>query len=107
MTEVVLDKYLNGKSCDISFKTKAGVIAYEVQLENSVRNDLCRDMILKDLRSGFIEVVIVVQSKKSLEKVVAVIAELDANQLILGLGGIKEKVQVKLLAEFLERSKEV
>ena len=107
MPEIVIEKFLNGKSADVGQMTASGWVAWEVQLENSVRDDLLRDLLQKDLRSGFIRVVVCVQSRKDMQKVNAVVAEMAADPQFADLENINEKVSAQLLAAYLERSKEV
>jgi hypothetical protein len=101
MPEVIIEKFLNGKSADLGLRTDAGWWAYECQLPNSVRADLLEDLIAKDLHAGFIRIVLCVKTKKDIEKVSAVIAEMEADPQFADLGKINEKVETKLLADFL------
>ncbi len=104
MPEIVIEKFLNGKAVDVGQKIDGadGWIAWEVQLENSVRDDLLSTLIERDLKAGYLRVVICVQSRKDMAKVDAVIAAMSKVESSLGLQNIKEKVQSKLLADFLD-----
>lgn len=104
-TEVIIEKLLNGKAADVGELTQSGWIAWEVQLPNSVRPDLVADLIAKDLNAGFIRVVICVLTPKDKEKVNSVVEEMERHP---GLFKVKspivDKVQVRLLAEFVNRN---
>ena len=105
MGEIVFEKLLEGgvhKACDVGLRTDAGWVAYEVQLSASVRPDLLRDLIQKDIEAGFIKVYICVETEKDLKAVEKVVAELEPLPNLFGEKlDVKDKVEPKLLADFL------
>lgn len=103
MPEIVTEKFLNGKSADVGQLTESGWVAWEVHLPTSCRSNLIAEMVAKDLRAGFVMVVICVLSAKDVEKVKAVVVEMDANLGLFGLSAsVASRVEVKLLSDFLE-----
>ena len=99
--EIIREKFLGSKAVDVALKTDDGWVAYETQLPGSVRAELLKDMIAKDLRAGFIKVFVSVVTKDDRKKTEAVIAEMAEDSAFSDLVGLKEKVQAKLLADFL------
>lgn len=90
---------LNGKAVDVAVTTDSGVVAYEVQMD--VRADLVTAMLEKDFRAGFSRVIVGVPSVDDAKKVGMVI-----NDLSTSIEGIKDKTEVRLLAEFYQSPKE-
>jgi hypothetical protein len=100
----IFEKLLGSKACDVAFENvnNATWVAYETQLSNSIRTDLLKDLIIKDIAAGFQKITICVETSNDVDKVKNVISGIG-NDLYLNeeAKNVHEKVAVNLLREFL------
>lgn len=101
-SEVVIEKFINGKSVDVGERTEMGWVAWEIQLPDSVRPHLIADLIAKDLNAGFIRIVLCVFSSKDKERVDSAIVEMEKHPELFKLPtSVADRVSIRLLADFV------